>query len=110
MLAARLGINPYQRADVIQPKPISAAAPKQDDGGMNSAIASRIWEAGGSVLGSPGEDYLRGPDRRIDTDAIADILANDHAIRWNPSVLFKQPGHNLHGKRMAPLSANLPIR
>jgi hypothetical protein len=42
------------------------------------------------VRGSPGGRYLR-ETRRIDTDAIADVLARVDAIGWHPGLRFSQP-------------------
>jgi hypothetical protein len=49
------------------------------------------------IRGTPGERYFRF-NRRIDTDAIADVLTRTDAIGWHPVVYFKQPGHPLHGQ------------
>jgi hypothetical protein len=54
------------------------------------------------VRGGPGERYLR-ETRRIDTDAIADVLARVDAIGWHPRVRFAQPDpssplHDLDGR------------
>jgi hypothetical protein len=51
------------------------------------------------VRGSPGELWLREV-RAIDTDLIADILERIDAIGWHPSVLFREQGHPLDGKKL----------
>ncbi len=51
------------------------------------------------VRGTHGERYFR-ETRRIDTDAIADVLERSHAIGWHPAVYFSEPGHALHGQRL----------
>jgi hypothetical protein len=51
------------------------------------------------VRGTPGEAYLR-ETRRVETDAIADVLERMDAIGWHPRVYFNQPGHPVHGQRL----------
>jgi hypothetical protein len=51
------------------------------------------------ILGSPGETYFRDV-RRIDTEAIADVLERIDAIGWHPAVYFNEPGHALHGRKL----------
>ncbi len=53
----------------------------------------------GPVRGSPGERYLR-VERKIDTDAIAEVLERVDALGWHPSVYFNEPGHPLHGQKL----------
>ena len=55
------------------------------------------------LRGTPGEAYL-SETRRIDVDAIADLLEHVEAIGWHPSVFFNQPDstkplHEFHGQR-----------
>src|ERR1700722_11522573 len=52
-----------------------------------------------SVLESPGERYLR-EERKIDLGPIEDLLASKHAIGWHPEVLFNEPGHPMHRRRL----------
>ena len=52
-----------------------------------------------SVRGTPGERYL-AEVRKIDIDAIADVLERTDAIGWHPSVMFREQGHALHGRRL----------
>jgi putative DNA primase/helicase len=59
------------------------------------AIIARIWSEGVAVKGTPGEQYLREA-RGIDTNILAGILFRSDAIRWNPSVLFRDPSHALN--------------
>jgi hypothetical protein len=66
----------------------------------HAASVRRILGALQPNLGTPCEAYLRGEDRKIDTDAISDILARTDAIGWNPSVYFHEAGHPLHGQRL----------
>lgn len=47
----------------------------------------------------PAERYL-AEVRQIDTDAIADVLERTDAIGWHPSVLFREQGHALDGRRL----------
>ena len=51
------------------------------------------------LRGTPGETCLREV-RKIDTGEIADVLERTDAIGWNPSVLFREEGHPLDGKRL----------
>jgi putative DNA primase/helicase len=51
------------------------------------------------LRGMPGERYL-AETRRIDTAATADILERADAIGWHRSVLFREAGHALDGKRL----------
>jgi hypothetical protein len=48
---------------------------------------------------TPGERYL-AETRKIETTAIADILDRTDAIGWHESVLFREGGHALDGKRL----------
>jgi putative DNA primase/helicase len=57
-----------------------------------------------SLRGSPGEAYLRDA-RKIDTAVIADVLERTDAIGWHSSVLFREEGHALHGKRIGAIIA-----
>jgi hypothetical protein len=80
----------------------SRAAPSpatQDNYDPSSSIRRYIAQLR-PILGSPGEAYLRGDDRCIDTKAIADLLARTDAIGWHPAVYFNEPGHPLHKKRI----------
>ena len=56
------------------------------------------------ILGTPGETYLRDI-RRIDTEAIADVLERIDAIGWHPAVYFNEPGHALHGRKLGAIIA-----
>jgi hypothetical protein len=58
----------------------------------------------GRLLGSPGETYFRDV-RRIDTEAIADVLERIDAIGWHPAVYFNEPGHALHGRKLGAIIA-----
>ena len=51
------------------------------------------------VRRTPGEPYFSSV-RKIDTDAIADVLERTDAIGWHPSVLFLEQGHPLDGRRL----------
>ena len=51
------------------------------------------------LISTPGERYL-AEARKIDTDAIADVLERTDAFGWHPSVYFNEPGHPLHGQRL----------
>ena len=56
------------------------------------------------VHGTPGELYFRDV-RRINTDAITDVIQRTNAISWHPSVLFRERGHDLDGKRLGAIIA-----
>jgi putative DNA primase/helicase len=55
------------------------------------------------IIGSPGEQNLREV-RRIDVDAVRDVLGRPDAIGWHPAVFFNEPQrpvrprHPLHGQ------------
>jgi hypothetical protein len=51
------------------------------------------------VRGTPGERYLR-EIRRIDTDAVADVLERVDVIGWRPRAYFHEPRHPLHSQRL----------
>jgi hypothetical protein len=51
------------------------------------------------LTGTPGERYL-AEVRKIDVDAIADVLERADAIGWHPSVYLNEPGHPLHGQKL----------
>jgi Toprim domain len=53
----------------------------------------------GPVRRSPGERYL-AEERKIDTDAIRDVLERTDALGWHPSLYFNEPGHPLHGQKL----------
>jgi hypothetical protein len=74
-----------------------AAEPK-DNGFIERLIADIIRELV-PVRRTPGEEYLYSV-RKIDTDTIADALERTDAIGWHPSVLFREEGHPLDGKRL----------
>jgi putative DNA primase/helicase len=48
---------------------------------------------------SPGEFYLR-ETRRIDVQAISDVLEGVDAIGWHHAVYFHEPDHPMHGRRL----------
>jgi putative DNA primase/helicase len=51
------------------------------------------------LCGTPAQRYLREA-RGIDVTAIGDVLERRDAVGWHPAVLFKQPGHDLDGRRL----------
>jgi putative DNA primase/helicase len=61
--------------------------------------AAAYVEEMGPIRRTPGELYFR-EIRRIDTDAIADVLERVDAIGWHPRVYFNQPGHPLHRRHL----------
>jgi CHC2 zinc finger/Toprim domain len=83
-----------------RPRPVAGPTPREDDGDKQSLrIAALI--AGGIIplRSTPGASYLSDV-RKIDAGAIAAVLESTAAIGWNPSVLFREPGHDLDGKRL----------
>ena len=52
----------------------------------------------------PARPYFRGV-RRIDTEAIADVLERIDAIGWHPAVYFNESGHALHGRKLGAIIA-----
>jgi hypothetical protein len=76
---------------------------KPDDAEEFNALMKRhaavIVRELGPLRGTPGKRYLAEP-RKIDTEAIADVLERMGAIGWHPSVLFREHGHPLDGKRL----------
>jgi putative DNA primase/helicase len=97
---ARLGITRQpRRAHIECPADRPAAVDWRDDDEKRRCIVTSIIGGIAPLRGSPGEAYLRDV-RRIDVDAIADVLESSDAIGWHPSVLFREDGHPLGGKRL----------
>jgi hypothetical protein len=83
-----------------RPAPAATDAPRDDDHDRRALMLARqIAFEMRPVLGSPGETYFRDV-RRIDTEAIADVLERTDAIGWHPAVYFNGPGHALHGRKL----------
>jgi hypothetical protein len=83
-----------------RPAPAATDAPRDDDRDARALILARqIAFELRPILGSPGETYFRDV-RRIDTEAIADVLERIDAIGWHPAVYFNEPGHALHGRKL----------
>ena len=84
-----------------RPAPAATDAPSDDDRDARALMfAKQIVSEMRPILGTPGETYLRDI-RRIDTEAIADVLERIDAIGWHPAVYFNEPGHALHGRKAA---------
>jgi putative DNA primase/helicase len=97
---ALLGITQEpRRARSERPADGPAAVDRRDDDEHRRRIIASIVGGIVPLHGTPGESYLRDV-RKIGTDAIADVLESSDAIGWNPSVLFREPGHPLDGKRL----------
>jgi hypothetical protein len=92
-----------ERTSPSKPRPRPQEAPKsqsEDDANRRALrIAAHIVGGMEPVWESPGKAYL-SVTRKIDADAIADVLQSTDAIGWNPSVLFREPGHALDGQRI----------
>src|SRR5580693_5237970 len=83
-----------------RPAPVATDAPHDDDHDARDLTSAKTTVLGmGRLLGSPGETYFRDV-RRIDTEAIADVLERINAIGWHPAVYFNEPGHALHGRKL----------
>lgn len=81
--------------------PIPAIAQSQPaalPGFVERQVAAIVAELN-PVRTTPGEDNLR-ETRKIDTEAIADVLERIDAIGWHPSVLLREEGHPLDGKKL----------
>jgi hypothetical protein len=93
---ARLGlpVDGWKHATRETRKPRERPAPKSEDEERREAFArgeiARIVGELEPVLGSRGESYLR-ETRRIDVDAIADVLKRTDAIGWHSRLRFDQP-------------------
>jgi hypothetical protein len=107
---ARLGLDPdgWKRGSQATRKPRQRPAPppKSEDDERREAFArqeiARIVDELDPVLGSRGELYLR-ETRRIDVDAIADVLKRTDALGWHHWLRFDQADpaksfHRLHKK------------
>jgi hypothetical protein len=90
-----------ERAPAPSRPPLAATdAPRDDDRDARDLTSAKTIVLGmGRLLGSPGETYFRDV-RRIDTEAIADVLERIDAIGWHPAVYFNEPGHALHGRKL----------
>jgi hypothetical protein len=100
--------------DNFQPPKRAPAEPKRDaalietDRRRAARIAAIVRELV-PLRGTPGEAYLR-ETRRIDVDAIADVLERTDAIGWHPSVFFNEPDptkplHEFHGRSFGAIIA-----
>ena len=101
-VSARLGLNGRtgpRRPSETSRRPIE---PRRDDDELrarslvNAAACVRKIRP---VRSTAGERYLR-EIRRIDTDAVADVLERVDVIGWRPRTYFHQPGHPLHRQRL----------
>jgi hypothetical protein len=76
----------------------TVAKPAAPDAFVERLVDAIVAEVG-PVRSTPGEAYLREA-RKIDTEAIADVLERTDAIGWHPSVLFREEGHPLHERKL----------
>jgi hypothetical protein len=83
-----------------RPAPAATDAPRDDDRDARALMfAKQIVSEMRPILGTPGETYLR-EIRKIDTEAVADVLERTDAIGWLPAVYFNEPDHALHGRKL----------
>jgi hypothetical protein len=88
-----------------RPAPVATDAPRDDDHDARDLTSAKTTVLGmGRLLGSPSETYFRDV-RRIETEAIADVLERIDAIGWHPAVYFNEPGHALHGRKLGAIIA-----
>ena len=96
----RLGIprwtDSWRRAKACRRPPVLQGAGDEQEA-RNLVRAADYARKMRPVRGTPGERYLR-EIRRIDTEAVADVLKRIDFIGWRPSVYFHEPGHALHGQ------------
>jgi hypothetical protein len=86
---------------VVSPKPAG------DQEARNLRNAARLVGELVPLRGTPGEPYLADV-RKIDMDAITDVLERVDAVGWHPSVYFHapeypergDPPHPLHGRKL----------
>jgi hypothetical protein len=89
----------------FRPAPAATDAPSDDDRDARVLMFARqIAFEMRPVLGTPGERYLRDV-RKIETRAIEDVLERTDAIGWHSSILFREEGHPLDGKRLGAIIA-----
>jgi hypothetical protein len=88
-----------------RPAPAATDALRDDDRDARDLTSAKTTVLGmGRLLGSPGETYFRDV-RRIDTEAIADVLERIAATGWHPAVYFNELGHALHGRKLGAIIA-----
>jgi hypothetical protein len=92
-------------ATPMKPRPApQQSSPRADEADkrvheFNLKIAASIVSEIVPIIGPPGEQYLHDI-RKINTDAIADVLSSTYAIGWHSGVLFREDGHPLDGQRI----------
>jgi hypothetical protein len=99
--------RPPAAADDFEVPSFDKPKPVDDSDERALASANRIVSAIVPLIGTPGATYLRDV-RKIDTTAIADVLATADAIGWHPAVYFNEPAdpaqgtpeHPLHGRKL----------
>ncbi len=95
-----LGIGPAQRRATEARTRAPEPWPQHDEHKARTLATAGAYVAEmRPVRGKPGERYLR-EERRIEPDAIADVLERTDAIGWHPAVYFHNEEHPLHGKRL----------
>jgi hypothetical protein len=82
-----------------QSRPTTSPTAPEENAFIEQLIAGIVCELIPVRAALPAERYLTEA-RKIDTDAIADVLERIDAIGWHPSVLFREQGHALDGRRL----------
>ena len=88
--------------DDARPAPVRirpAPAPEPEDNAFVARLVADIVREMVPGRATPGERYL-AEIRQIDVDAIADVLERTNPVGWHPSVLFREEGHALDGRRL----------
>ena len=88
--------EPYIIGDTAEAAP--RLSQSDEDAKRDLASAARIISGMRPLIGTPGA-YLRDV-RKIDVQAIEDVLSRTDAVGWHPAVYFNEPGHPLHGQRL----------
>jgi hypothetical protein len=95
----KLGLSREPYSPRERPKRAAPALTDQDRAVFVAAKIAEIIRELAPIRGSPGEAYLRDT-RRIDIEAIVDILERTDAIGWHGAILFREEGHALDGRRV----------
>lgn len=95
--------EPQSPLTYVRPKPPPSdprvRSPGEKDNVFVAQLAADLVRELVPLIGTPGELYL-AEVRKIDTDAIADVLERTDAIGWHPSVLLREESHALDRRRL----------